>query len=434
MNRTKHSTKRSRSKNMSGVRRSFGAAREQQQKKSYLANWKKQGEIVVFLHGNSGVGERMKHVIPYVDVDEKGNKKIGYMNFVCVEEPESYDTENPQVCPIEMFMSYLINNQNIADNEIVWEAACGTDNDRVITKAGFLGEDPKRWKDSFVARHEYIFMLIEAEHPERGIQIDTETEGLWWALNRCINNEQKSKGEELGNPEINPYAFRFIYDARESPARKYDVATFARAEVTPEIQKLLAKPAVSMEGMLKSTGVKKLREVMEACIQVEVDFNLLFESAGEEDNTDFDTKKMDEDAAKKKESAKKGRKSKKDDSEKKKSTPPLEKTETKPAEPELPEGAVICELCNGTGKIGKKKNKCSECEGAGYTIEAQAEMVPCELCDGTGKIGKRGTTCPDCDGTGEVTEEIQSVCYNCNKEFAGEPENCPFCNAELDWS
>jgi len=433
---------------MGGVRRTFGQARDASKGSNFLDRWKENGEIVVFLHTNTGIGLRRQHVIPYVDVDDKGNSKIAYMNFVCLEDPENYDRENPVACPIEMFMSYLINNKNIADDQVVWEAAIGSKADRTATKAEFIGEGTGKdgWKNSFESRSQCVLAVIEAEHPERGIQIATESFGIYLGLNRCIEKEMKSRGDQEGNPEINPYALRFIYDKHEAPARMYDVAAYLRAEVTPQIQALLDSPAKNIDKLLQSHGLRRLREIMESCIQIPVNFDLLFaEATKNSEATDFDTEKMEKEATEEKAAAKK--------------TSPLEETKTatktepkkrgkkKTEEPTPPpppaptKSEIACETCLGVGKIGKKGTKCPDCDGTGY-VEAESTESPtteCETCGGIGTIGKKKTTCPDCGGSGMVAADDTegddlTACFHCNKMFSGTPDLCPFCGAEFDWS
>lgn len=405
---------------------------------SFLNDWKKDGQLIVFLHTASGIATRRRHTIPYADVDDNGQPKIKYMNFVCMEDPEDYDIENPVACPVEMFMSYLINNPSIADDTVVWEAATGGRYDRFVTKRDFIDEGD--WKNSFKSRPEIIMALINAEAKKPEIQIATETIAVWYALRKAIEDQIISDGEELGDPALNPYAFRFTYDAKAAPKDKYAVGPFRRANVTPVINELLNSPDVGFDAMLKSKGVRRLREIFEASVQIHVDFDLIFgeamKFADKEDGTDFDTDELEKEAAPK------------TDATAEQHSPLDAEAATVAAQDDSDDDAdrTPCETCAGKGTFGKKKTTCPDCDGEGYEDviapfgsgqdndddePKEIELIDCETCGGKGTIGKKKTECPDCEGEGRVPSEDAQICYDCEKLVPLEATSCPFCRAEF---
>lgn len=66
-------------------------------------------------------------------------------------------------------------------------------------------------------------------------------------------------------------------------------------------------------------------------------------------------------------------------------------------------GDAPCTTCHGSGSRSGKKQKCSHCDGTGFTSEQRGTFgfsQPCTDCSGTGQ--KITDPCPDCNGSGTV--------------------------------
>lgn len=395
--------------------------------KTFLKNWHDKGEIVVFIHTKTGIERRRRHVIPYTTLDEKTNKpRMAYLNFTCFEDPYEYDKENPKICPVEMMVSVIRNDNSIADDTIVWEAAIGSPKDRMITKADLMGDG--NWKNKMSSRAECVLALINVEAVAQGIQIATEPGLLADKINDFVDARIKSKGDELGDPDITPCAMRFEYCEREALAKdKYKVWEFERAQLTPEIKKLLDKGPQDVSRLLKLSNAKKLREIMESCLRVPVDLDLVFANVdmnkyGDGQDTDFNPEELEKEEG---------------------GTSSTSSRRSSPLDAEPPKTTVQqlgpkCDTCNGTGKT-KKGKTCPDCEGKGYEPlpeddNAAVQMIDCDTCNGTGKT-KKGKTCPDCEGTGKVpaeeSDDETELCARCNNEIPAGIEKCPFCGAEF---
>lgn len=352
---------------------------------SRLKDWRASGSIVVFVHANSGITPRLFHLVPYMAVDEEGKKSIKFLAIVCHEDPATFFSKAPaQYCPIDRAIDILVEDESIDDDEIVWEVITGNNKkDRRITKLDFCGLKGGDWRGSFKPRAQYVIVVVNAEKPESGLQIDVEPQSLGDALMSAIKKEIDSTGPEMGDPRINPYAFKFTYDDDASPKDKYDAHPFRRAEVTEEVLELLNAPAVDIDSYIDPSNLSQLRKAFEAHFKVDINLDMLF------DNT------LD------------------NDEEREQSPDPDTVDDDSPMN-------NVCETCGGKGKVGKKGMTCPDCEGTGLDTSEEdneessstsddsegAEKVPCETCGGTGEIGKKKKKeCPDCEGTGLVDPE-----------------------------
>jgi len=381
-----------------------------------LGDWRKAGSIVVFLHAESGITPRLFHLIPYVEKSEdSGKKELRYYPFICHEEPSSYFARAPaQHCPICRAIDMLVDDDSIDDDTIVFEISpSNKQHARKASKLDFCGLKGGDWRGSFKPRAQYVIGVINTEKPEAGIQVDVEPQSLGDALMSAIKKEIDSSGQEAGDPRINPYAFKFTYDADADPKDKYDAYSFRRAEYTEQIAELMEKPAVDIDGYIDPGDTKRLREIMEAHVDC-VDLDVIFDNV-----LDVQSDSSDEEPESEEDNLNMGNLCETCDGKgtigkKKTECPDCEGTgRDAPEEVEEIKGTP-CETCNGTGKIGKKNKECPDCEGSGIDTteeeseedeEETVEMIDCETCNGTGKIGKKKKTCPECDGEGVVPAE-----------------------------
>jgi len=342
-----------------------------------LNDWREAGSVVVFLHADSGITARLFHLIPYATKDDDGKKVIRYFPFVCHEEPETYFSKAPaQHCPICRAIDQLADDGSVEDDEIIWSVKIGNKKkDRESAKEDFCGFKSGDWRGSFKPRAQYVMAVVNTEKPEDGLQIDVEPQSLGDALMSVIRNEIDGNGQEMGDPRINPYAFKFTYDKDAAPKDMYDAFAYRRAELTNELAALLESPAIDIDSYIDPGDSKMLRQIMEQHFKADIDLDELFDNVLDEHEESSDE--------------------------------PADEPEDDGGH-DGPDMDNLCETCDGKGTIGKKKMECPDCEGTGRAngseeeTSEEPEMVPCKTCDGLGTIGKKKTKCPDCDGDGLV--------------------------------
>ena len=434
-----------------------------------LRDWKDNGSIVIWLHTKSGITARLIHLVPYVDKDDNEKKVIRYFPFTCHEDPKVYyQQDEAQNCPIDRAIDLLAEDGRVDDDDIVWDASIGNNKkDRIYTKLDFCGLEGGEWRNSMKPRFQWVFVVVDDEHVDEGLRVAAEARTLGDAIKECISNEIDSQGDDLGDPDENPYAFKLVYDKDAKKATDYYKAySYRRAKLTDEIQDLLASPTVDVGNYIDPGNSIRLREIFEAHFKADLDLDMLFDNIQDPDREDNASPEEDVEEVEPEKKTKSGKKGKS-----KKKEPEPEKVEQPTADRE------ICELCNGTGKVGKRKAECPDCEGVGYFAIEITEQEVCETCEGVGTIGKKKAKCPDCDGSGLVNpedapdpepepepkpkkkppkksgkkggkkgkgkknepepepeeEDIQSntTCGGCKKQIPDDATVCPYCGAEF---
>jgi len=361
-----------------------------------LKDWREAGSIVVFLHSDSGITPRLFHLIPYMEKNDDGKKQISFFPFICHEDPENYCSKAPaQNCPVCRAIDVISDDGTVDDDAIVWKVDIGNkQKNRASTKLDFCNLQGGDWRGSFKPRAQYVVVVINAEKPDKGLQIDVEPQSLGDSLMKLIKNEIEGNGPEMGDPRINPYGFKFTYDSDAAPKDKYDAFTYRRAEVSEEVIELLSKPALDIDDYIDPGDSKTLRKIMEAHFKADLDLDELFNNTLDDEHTRTEERSTSTDADDRGEPA---------------------------PEPEEESGGdmgKLCDTCDGKGTIGKKKMECPDCGGTGVEgadedvkTSAKPEQVPCDTCDGMGTIGKKKMECPDCEGTGLVDEEVANARY-----------------------
>jgi hypothetical protein len=352
-----------------------------------LRNWREDGEIIIWIHTNTKIHKRLFHMIPYVGEreDEQTKKKrmaILYLPFVCHETTQDYmNRASAKRCPLCLFLDHLRANDSIADHETVWDTSIGDrKRDRICTKADFTGDTDGGgdWRLSFKPALQYVLGTIDHDNLDDGIRVATEKFSLGEAIKKAVQMEVDRRGPELGDPDQNPYAFKWVFNSKaRQPADFYTAYPYERAEITDEISELLAKPAEDLGPWISPGDTKKLRDAMEAHVTVDdVDFDELFANVLENAGTQADGEE-EAPEIEKPEAAAAPKKTRQAAKPKAKAEPVLQ--EPVP-EPEPEEEAVE--------------------EDAPEEVEEDVPMMECPSCKGTGE--KRGKECKVCDGTGLV--------------------------------
>lgn len=413
-----------------------------------LRNWKEDGEIVVWIHTKTLIHKRLFHMVPYVgqrEDEDTGKKKtsILYLPFVCHEDVNEYlrlgKNFEPMHCPLCRFIEHLKNNGNIADGETVWDSSIGDrKRDRVCTKADFVGDTDGGgdWRLTFKPSIQYILAVIDNDHPGDGISIAAEKFSLGEKIKSAVQKEIDRRGPDEGDPDRNPYAFKFVFNSKSrTPSDYYDAYPLDRIEMTAEIEELLGQDAQDLSAWISPGDTKILREAMEAHVTVDdVDFDDLFDNVLENVGTKSDES---EEAPKSKPKSKPKAKPKerKVSKERKVAKEPEPEPDPEPETQEDDTPMMECPSCRGKGK--KKNGKeCKVCDGTGQ-VEApdddEEEEAPTppppKQTKGRTKERKVAPPEPEEEEKSQDDEEDVAECARCHKDVAMSATSCPHCGA-----
>jgi hypothetical protein len=260
---------------------------------SKLDNWKKDGSVVVWLHTKSGIYQKGQHFVPYISHDSEKNKdEIKWLYFNCHEEYETLRfKQEPECCPIELFIDWLECNDSIEDDDLVWECEVGKLN-KSMTKYDFI----ENWMTKMKARLTSVLPIINDKDPKE-IIVTEETIAIELGTFKAIDDYGKvllESGEDidLSDPDINPYPFKWEYNAKtNNPNEKYNVIALDRKEPTDDILELLNGPEVDLSSFIKPGDSKRLRKIMEDHIVLEdVPFDEIFANVKDKESNSYNYK------------------------------------------------------------------------------------------------------------------------------------------------
>jgi hypothetical protein len=287
-------------------------------KSNYLSGWKKRGKIDTWLHTQAPILAIWRHGIPrIVERTDKETKEKSVQvwsgNWPCWEDEDvlkkqyrrdrdtGLRTHPPVICPVCKLLDYIRDAVEQGEIEIHDELFHfeGDDPDKAITLHaggmynGFnvLEEDEKKalrshgvnlrdaWKENGMAKASYAFAIVDNDNPQEGVQIAIETVSLGEQVQSVIGKAMLDADEE-GNPMLNPYAIRWIYNATQSdPRKKYDAAKVGRIKLTDAIEELISSepPTEAMEKLAKRLDPSELMERLQEAYCGPEDFVIPFD-------------------------------------------------------------------------------------------------------------------------------------------------------------
>lgn len=308
---------------------------------SFLGNWKnnKPPEVRIVLHTDASIISVWQHPWPKIITREKDGKDVrevwsGNFNSWEVQDVlqrqylRDRDTGErdfpPQVCPMSILLEEV--ERLMRDGSLSWEEPlfkfvgddtskgkvlhAGTmtnkikkiwegleDKDkRAALKRGIPG--PKdAWKESMMAKCQYVFTVVDYDNVKNGIQIAKETTLVGDKTKKAIRDRRTSEGEDEGNPLINPYVIQWVYDKDAKKFdEKYEAVIVAKLKISPEIMELIReKEAPELDRFVAPGDIEALRASMEDayCGPADLlDFDFIFAKAealaGIEDNPEED--------------------------------------------------------------------------------------------------------------------------------------------------
>ena len=218
----------------------------------------------------------------------------------------------PHVCPECLLGEYIREQVNTGKLHWLapifkWESA---EEEEVITAQGLLGfpkldklSDAQKlelrehgvnlkfaWKEDGRAKLNWIFTIIEHNHPEEGIFVAIEAGLLGDKVRKVIKQTMEAKGmvpggsEKNGNPLVRPYPFKWTYNDAEGIAfgDKYDATAFPEVTPTPEVEALLLAepPREAVANIMRQPDLVALRKNLEEhCLLKNVPWDTIFAPA-----------------------------------------------------------------------------------------------------------------------------------------------------------
>lgn len=268
---------------------------------AWLSKWKEAGKIVVWLHTKSSPVKVYAHsfiVEDEIKDDETGKKKkiLRFPKFVGPDSAEVYDKQffrnrdhgGPERAPdrdpfliLREWLRVKCEAGELAHDDVVFEWTDHKNSSIIKWTAGELSGLVKTGKRNFnhtlAAKCEYILAVIDDAHPDKGAQIARESKLLGDKLREEIKNQIESDGDD-GNPEVNPYAFKWTFDGNASVANMYGVSRFNRAKLTDEIRDALASdpPDIAKYAEVHPDDMTKIRAAFEAAAQIDLPLDQIF--------------------------------------------------------------------------------------------------------------------------------------------------------------
>jgi rubrerythrin len=268
---------------------------------AWLSKWKDAGKIVVWLHTKTSPVKVYAHSFIIEDEikdDESGRKKkiLRFPKFVGPDSAEVYDKQffrnrdhgGPERAPdrdpfliLREWLRVKCEAGDLAHDDAVFEWTDHKNSAIIKWTAGELSGLVKTGKRNFnhtlAAKCEYILAVVDDAHPDKGAQIARESKLLGDKLREEIKNQIESDGDD-GNPETNPYAFKWTFDGGAAVANMYGVSRFNRAKLTPEIRDALESdpPDIAKYAEVHPDDMTKIRAAFEAAAQIDLPLDQIF--------------------------------------------------------------------------------------------------------------------------------------------------------------
>jgi hypothetical protein len=286
-----------------------------------LKKWKSQSErtsAMVFHHTEVGPQLFWSHQFPrkvsYKDKDT-GEQVTNYWGraHVCSEDEDylfqQYRWANgepkvrPKRCPLCKLTVWL--RQQVEAENIGWLDPVFQFEGLTLVAAGLFGYLNKKltpeeiaemrankltqkesWKQSAVAKAQWLFTVVDNEKPEDGLQVLTESNLLGEKMQEVLRDTQESLGVEGGDYCAHPYAIEWVNDpTQKSFSDRYKARRIERVKLSPEVEELIRGdvPKERIAKALEKPDYGALRDFMEEyCVLEGVPFDDIFSGADAE--------------------------------------------------------------------------------------------------------------------------------------------------------
>jgi hypothetical protein len=292
----------------------------------FLRGWRKRKPPAVntWLHTRAPIIAIWQHGWPRIhtfeDRDTKQTRReVWGGTWNCLESEQVLRKQNkrdddgarsvpPQACPLCLLIEHL--REQVLSGEMkitqpVFEFKIDGDDEhaRILTAGGITGlydndhlTDVQRadirkagvrltdaWQEAARAKCNYLFRVVDDDHPEGGVQIATETTLLGDKVKQVIRDQMTAMGDVDGNPLKKPYAIRWEHrPAEQEFSKKYHALVMPKLAVREEIRRLIYdEDPPDVSALVAPGNVKALRAAMEQYAVTELPFDDIF-AAGEE--------------------------------------------------------------------------------------------------------------------------------------------------------
>lgn len=296
----------------------------------FLKGWKKDGSINVFLHMAQPPTFLWQHNLPtIVPVEDPKSKQVTRHVWGrpsnCAEDESVLKNRKRadgrrvapyQDCGVCRFVEWVrrgVDDGRLDPLKVLFNYQADDPKESTVLHAGGLynlfGQDDldvdlleamrragvskkTAWKESILSKQNMLFLVVDAAHPEEGLQKTTETGLLGDKVRDCVGKAIKEFGDD-GNPfntyegddntkalvaKGNPYCIQFEYLADEVEfGKKYDATRMSKVACTPAIRRLIDSPPPDIEDDLKPLNAKSMRATLEKhCLLQGVPWDGLF--------------------------------------------------------------------------------------------------------------------------------------------------------------
>lgn len=283
----------------------------------FLANWKEDGAIDVWLHPKGGVAARWAHA--WFTIEKRRNKegaeedKIVMNRFICHEREAILRKQRfrnddgtreypPVVCPyciaLERVRDYIRAGQIAWTAKLfVWElSGLFTDKNEILA-GGWTGlfqqrktdlsdaqlaemrragvEQNEAYKQNGGARLDYLMRVVSVSDPSAGCVIAPCADALGKAVQKAIRDRVvATKGKY--NPNRDPLCLRWLYDENKEFSAKYDIVALTEEVPDDETQEALDNDPPSLTEQLALGNIQLLRAQMEEHCLFELPWDEIF--------------------------------------------------------------------------------------------------------------------------------------------------------------
>lgn len=285
-----------------------------------MLQWRDKHEartVDVWLYRQNPFAAVWSHGFPRIAEYTKDGREVREVSFgshVCVEDPEILRRQSfrdretgerdtpPKICPMCLLTEHVYQlvregALQLTDQLFRIEAGPGSRDAAIIHAGGLYGgfkteklSDEERdaireaginlkeaWGESALSRCQYIFIVVDDENPDEGLQIAKESQLLGDKVREAINKERERRGPDKGNPILNPYPIRFKhFPAEKVFNKKYD-AVALDGEPSESVLELITngeEPDISR--YVDPPNYRTLRAQLEQYALFELDWDAIF--------------------------------------------------------------------------------------------------------------------------------------------------------------
>jgi len=295
-------------------------------KNTDFLDWKKEGKLVAWLHTRQKPIAVWAHSFPRIVIkkgdDDEEKRNVFFSKYNCHESEdvlkmqylrhkailEGKEVKSPlEKCGMCRFIDWVL--KQVHSGALSWTKPIFKFEHEDPTKSivihaggiynGFKGEltkeqkkelseagiSPKRaWGENGMAKCEYLLTLVDNDHPDKGVRISRETSSLGDKVKDVIADRLEALGREKGNPFVNPYAIKFMFNKEaDKPQDMYKARPLEGIVITPQIKDLITGDPPDLEKQITPFNQKEMRAYLEGhCLIKNVPWDELFKDSGGE--------------------------------------------------------------------------------------------------------------------------------------------------------